>query len=357
MNFTKKNHEHIKVNRFSVSKKLSLLLIGLLLIPSLLLTSCDRGDDIIDSNATPAFTLMKEYMFANNLDLNNVLDGPAGAIKFVAGAPADAGAALDAFLAKYYIIDIRSSTDFANGHIQGAKNVAFGDILTDAPNAGGKPILVVCYTGQTACFATSLLRMYNPDYNDTQALKWGMSGWNSATADPWNNAIGNPADGNANWIFSGAPSTTVFSDPTLSSFSTDGSEILKDRVEEIVAGGFKGVEGIDVLTTPSNYFINNFCPSTDYLGFGHIDGAFNINPLLLADNSYQNLDPGSGAKVVTYCYTGQTSAVLTAWLRVLGYDAYSLKFGVNGLFNSSQQWSTNQWGVGSSVPKNLPLVN
>ncbi len=335
-------------------KKLSLLLIGLLLIPSLLLTSCDRGDDIIDSNATPAFTLMKEYMFANNLDLDKVLKN--NDINFVAGAPADAGAALDAFLAKYYIIDIRSTTDFANGHIEGAKNIAFTDILTDAPNSNGKPILVVGLSGQIACYATALLRMYNPDYSDTQALKWGMSGWNPATADAWNDAIDNIANGHANWIFDGAPTPLVFSDPAFTNPSTEGSEILKDRVEEIVAGGFKGVEGIEVLTSPNNYFINNFCPTSDYLGFGHIDGTFNINPLLLADNSYQNLDPSSGAKVVTYCYTGQTSAVLTAWLRVLGYDAYSLRFGVNGLFNSSQQWSTNQWGVGSSVPKNLPLV-
>jgi len=337
-------------------KKLSLLLIGLLIIPSLLLTSCDRGDDIIDSNATPAFTLMKEYMFTNNLDLDKVLKN--NDINFVAGAPIDAGAALDAFLAKYYIIDIRNSVDFGNGHIEGAKNIAFEDILTEAPNSAGKPILVVCYTGQTACYATSLLRMYDPEYSDTQALKWGMSGWNPNTAGSWNNAITeNPADGHTNWIFDNAPSTSVFSDPVLSSFSTDGAAILKDRVEEIVAGGFKGVDGIDVLTSPNNYFINNFCPSTDYLGFGHIDGAFNINPLLLADNSYQNLDSDLSAKVVTYCYTGQTSAVLTAWLRVLGYDAYSLRFGVNGLFNSNQAWSTNQWGVGSSVPKNLPLVN
>ncbi len=44
-------------------KKLSLLLIGLLLIPALFLTSCDSGDDPGTTPvATPAFTLMKEYM-------------------------------------------------------------------------------------------------------------------------------------------------------------------------------------------------------------------------------------------------------------------------------------------------------
>ena len=43
-------------------KKLSLLLIGLFLVPALFLTSCDRGDDLADPTnpTTPAFTLLKE---------------------------------------------------------------------------------------------------------------------------------------------------------------------------------------------------------------------------------------------------------------------------------------------------------
>ncbi len=328
-------------------KKLSLYLIGLLLIPTLFLSSCDRGDDITE-NKTPAFTIMKDYMTTNNLDLPKIISSPDG-VKFVAGPPADAD--LNTFLAKYYIMDIRSAADFANGHIQGATNVPFTNILTEATNAGSKPILIVCYTGQTACFGTALLRLYG--YSNSQALKWGMSGWNSATAGPWNNNIGNPADGNTNWSYSTAPSNLVFSNPTISSFSTDGSQILKDRVEQVVADGFKGVSGADILASPSEYHINNFFSATDYQGFGHIANAYRINPLTLTDNIYLGLDPT--AKVATYCYTGQTSAVITAYLRVLGYDAYSIKFGMNGLFNSNDAWVSNKWS--SSVPKNLPLVN
>ncbi len=330
--------------------RISLYLVGLLLIPSLLFTSCDRGEDIVDSESTPAFTLLKNHMTANGLDINNI-DTNADGEKFVVGAPAEAD--LDAFLAKYTIIDIRDNTDFVANHIQGAKNVAFVDILTEAA-AATKPVLVVCYTGQTACYATALMRLYG--YSHTRALKWGMSGWNAATAGPWNNNIGNAADGNANWSYGAAPANTVFSDPVISSFSTDGAQILKDRVEQVVADGFKTVSGGDVLATPSNYFINNYFSEADYLGFGHIDGAYRILPLTLADNTYLGLDPSSNAKVVSYCYTGQTSAVLTACLRVLGYDAYSLTFGMNGMFNSNQAFTSNQWG-GDSNPKNLPLVN
>ena len=336
-------------------KKLKFLLIGFLLVPALFLSSCDRGVDIDPENpiATPAFTLMKDYMIANELDINNILSGPGGTIKFVTGAPAEAD--LDAFLAKYYILDIRSIDAFNSGHIDGAKNIAFKDILTEAASAN-KQILVVCYTGQTACYGTSLLRLYG--YEDAQALKWGMSGWNPDTAGPWNNNIGDDANGNPNWTFSSPPANNVYNDPTVQSISADGGEILQQRVEEVVANGFKTASNTDVLATPANYFVNNYFSETDYSGFGHVSNAYRIKEdLLLSTDGYKALDSDASAQMVSYCYTGQTSAVLTAWLQVLGYDAYSLTFGTNGMYHSSSAWTTNQWGVGSSVPKNLPLVH
>jgi len=331
-------------------KKLSLLLIGFLLIPSLLFTSCDRGVDPDSGTTLPAFELMRDHMIANKLDISDILVNPDGE-KFVVAAPAAGD--YDAFIAKYYILDIRNADAFNNsGHIKGAKNIAFKDILTEAEKSGGKPILMVCYTGQTACFATSLLRLYG--YSHTRALKWGMSGWNAATAGPWNSNIGDVAKGNNNWNYSSAPSNNVFDDPTLSSLSQDGSEILKDRIKQVVQEGFKTVKGKDVLDNPGDYFVNNYFNANDYTAFGHIANAYRINPFHLADNTYKGHD--SGGKVVTYCYTGQTSAVVTAYLRVLGYDAYSLLFGMNGLYHSNSAWTSNQWGVGSSVPKDLPLV-
>ena len=133
-------------------KTLKSILIAIILIPTLFLTSCDKGDDVGGGEITPAFTLLKDYMTANQLDLDNILSGPGGTIKFVTGPPADAD--LSSFIAKYYIVDIRANSAFIAGHIEGAKNIAFKDILTEAEGAGGKPILVVCYTGQTACYAT-----------------------------------------------------------------------------------------------------------------------------------------------------------------------------------------------------------
>ena len=35
--------------------------------------------------------------------------------------------------------------------------------------------------------------------------------------------------------------------------------------------------------------------------------------------------------IAVYCYTGQTSAFLTAYLRLLGYDAKSVLYGTNAM--------------------------
>jgi rhodanese-related sulfurtransferase len=44
---------------------------------------------------------------------------------------------------------------------------------------------------------------------------------------------------------------------------------------------------------------------------------------------------------VVYCYTGQNSANLAAYLRLVGYDAKSLKFGTNGMIYD--QMTKAQW--------------
>jgi len=331
-------------------KKLSLIVIGLLFVPTLFLTSCDRGDDPDFGGPTvPTFDILKTHMIDNGLDIDKIIKNEAG-IKFVVGAPSLADYDATAYKNKYYIMDIRTAAKYGESHIEGAVNVAFKDILTSAVNKGSKQILVVCFTGQTACYAAALLRMYG--HPNAQALKWGMSGW-SGTTDSWTGNIGNVGYDSSEWSFGSAPALDIFEAPVLSSLSTDGAVILKKRVEDTVAAGFKTASNTAVIATPSDYFINNYFNDVDYAGFGHITGAHKILPLTLANNEYKNLN--ASAKVATYCYTGQTSAVVTACLNVLGYDAYSLTFGMNGLNHESSQWTSNQWGVGSSNPKGLPL--
>jgi rhodanese-related sulfurtransferase len=310
--------------------------------------------------ATPKFDILSDYLVANDLDLPTIMSYNDGgtAIKFVAFPAAEAD--VPAFIAKYHIIDIRSTADFALGHISGAVNKpadangSYASVLTEAANAGTKPILMVCYSGQTACYVTALLRLYG--YPKTQALKWGMSGWNSQF-DKWTSKIGNIAQNNANWTAAAAPANVASVAPVINAIAEEGQALLKERVETVIAAGFKTVSGSDVLTTPSNYQINNYFGATDYTAFGHVTGAFRINPLTVTGEEIMYLDPSK--KIATYCYTGQTSAIITAYLRVIGYDAYSILWGMNGLYNSSTGWDTaenlpNKWTA--SKPKAYAVV-
>lgn len=315
-------------------KNLFAKLFLLILVSAVLFTGCKEETDSINEAQ-----LLTDHLVASNMDISAITSG------FVMGAPADGN------VGSKWVMDLRSASDFAAAHIANAHNVVFTDILNAAKNAD-KPILVVCYTGQTACYATALLRMYG--YSDAQALKWGMSGWN-ASFDKWTANCKDLTNAN-NWT-TAATEASLYELPEISTGMLIGSEILKKQVEKVVAAGFKTVSGADVLAKPENYYINNYFSAEHYAGFGHVKGAVRINPLLVGDGSIKKLDPSK--EIVTYCYTGQTSGVITAYLNVLGYNAKSLLFGINGMSTSNSFWTsgnvTNHWGF-DSKPKSLPTT-
>ncbi|MDY0102100.1 MAG: rhodanese-like domain-containing protein [Lentimicrobium sp.] len=315
--------------------KLMRLFLILSIVPALVLTSCKKDNDDTNFDAQKALTT---YLVANNLDINTIIGG------FVMGAPADGD------VSAKYVIDIRTADEFAAGHIINAHRIDLKDILTEAAKAD-KPILVACKSGQTATHAVALLRLSG--YADAVALKWGMSGWNS-TLDIWTSNIGSVAEGNANWNTNAAPSNLTFESPAFTSTDTIPANILKARVAVVLEEGFKSVQATDVLANPSNYFINNYFNETDYAAYGHVTGANRINPLLVGEGQVNFLDPSK--EVLTYCYTGQTSAAITAYLRVIGYNAKSVLWGMNKFYNSSTAWgeSPNKWKA--TMSKNLPIV-
>ena len=142
------------------------------------------------------------------------------------------------------------------------------------------------------------------------------------------------AIGHTNWVTTGTEPLATFSDPDITA-SGDGAAMLASRVQEMLTNGFKGIGNTTVLDTPTDYFINNYWAQADVDLYGHIAGAYRINPLSLSVGEMNNLDPSK--TVVTYCWTGQTSSMITAYLNVIGYDAVSLKFGSNGMIYTDLQ--------------------
>ncbi|HDR05260.1 MAG TPA: hypothetical protein ENN84_08465, partial [Candidatus Marinimicrobia bacterium] len=296
-----------------------LLMVALMLISF----GCTKDDDV------DPFVEMMNYLVDNGRDIDDIL---AGGLWIVSAQ------AVHDNPDNYYVIDVRAAADYAAGHIPGAVNLPLADVLTAAEAApAGKIIATVCYTGQSAGHATAALRMMG---YDARTLKWGMSGWNPEN-DAWTNRCASPAVGNANWTKNAPAVAQEFDYPEFETDLEDGAEILTERVEYMLSKGYQGVAAADVLGSPGNYFINNFWDATAWNTYGGFVGAYRIFPMTLENNEIMGLDPSK--TVVTYCWTGQTSSVVTAYLTALGYNAQSLSNGVNSLIYSELAAGETKW--------------
>ncbi len=298
-----------------------------MVLPALILTGCKDSDDPAPV-AKGDFSTLSTYMVNQGYDLPALLDGWVIDPKLIAdGGIVDP---TDYSIPNWTIFDIRSSTDFALGHIKGAVNVALKDVITEA-NAINNPeakILVVCKTGQTAGRAVMALRLSG--FSNAKVCKFGFSAWSDNPAfDNWSANTGEIAVGSPNWITTAAPALPVNAFPTWTTTSTDGKVILADKVTAMLAAGDWGVASSTVLGATTDFAIYNFWTDADYLAFGHFSGAFQYKPISLANDVVSAMNPTSNN--VIYCYTGQTSSFIVAWLQVLGYNTQSVKFGVNSL--------------------------
>jgi rhodanese-related sulfurtransferase len=76
-----------------------------------------------------------------------------------------------------YIIDVRGAEDYEAGHIPGAVNMSAKELFTAdnlATIPSDQPVVVGCYTGQTASQVTSALNMQGYDASN---LKFGFAAW------------------------------------------------------------------------------------------------------------------------------------------------------------------------------------
>lgn len=229
------------------------------------------------------------------------------------------------------IIDIRDAADYAAGHITGAVNKSTGEVLDyyETENLQSKEVVVIaCYSGQTAGWVTGL--MHTLGYTNVKDLAFGMCSWNSATSGSWTSNISNAK---ASQLVATATARAAAGDlPELTTGETEASEILRARVEAVFAEGFAEAKMTNaaLFDTPDNYYIVNYWSTTDY-SWGHIPGAVQYTPKADLDyDTYLSTLPADET-VAVYCYTGQTSAHVAAYLRVLGYDAKTVLFGVNAM--------------------------
>ncbi len=306
-----------------------------ILLLSFVVVSCDKEEDPPAINEAE---VLVKYLESPTGTANNYGNTTISAIHL-----AEHVKALNA-LSKVYIIDIRSASDFATGHIENAVNVGEKDVLTHLENtdlSSYDEISIVCKSGQTAGWVACLARVLG--YDNVFAMKWGMCSWHSDFAASWNGAIGNTRA--QQFTADASPKANAGELPVLNTGSETGEDILEARVNAVNAEGFAGVNILSetVFGALANYYIVNYWAEDEYLDPGHIPGAIQYTPKgSFALDAYLKTLP-TDKTVVVYCHSGQNSAAVACYLRLIGYDAKSLKFGTNGMIYDLMPKST--WGV------------
>lgn len=323
----------IKQNEGSSKMKMRKLFYLLIILPILFAyTGCSKDENPTEPPKINEAQVLVEYLEANGNYLNT--SNPA-----IITAE-DVRSLQLSNPSKLYIIDVRAAADFTGkGYIQGAVNVTLGNLVNHIKGintANYDRIVITCYSGQTSGYATSLLRLLG--YNNVFSLKFGMSSWNSQVATNWTSNIGNNY---TNLVTTNFPKAAAGNLPTLNTGKTTGKEILEARITALLSSsnpfGDATVAWNTVTGNLSNYYIVNYWPANHY-ALGHLTGAIQYTPKVdLALNTSLKTLPADKT-IVVYCYTGQTSAATAAILKVMGYDAKSMSFGINTL---SYDWASS----------------
>lgn len=229
------------------------------------------------------------------------------------------------------IIDIRSSDQYSEGHIRGAVNKKFEE-LPAYFETGIKPfeyekIILVDNDGQVSSYTTSLLRLMG--YGNVFAMRWGMCAWNLKYAqDGWlKNVSGKYETALERTVNEkGAPEKM----PELNTGKTTGAEIGAERFKKLFEEGTGSIliTAEEVFSNPEKYYIINLERKDKYED-GHIPGAFRYKPEATLGFIDEMATIPADKPVVVYCGTGHNSGFATAFLRLLGYQASTLKYGNN----------------------------
>lgn len=257
---------------------------------------------------------------------------------------------------KYLVLDIRSADWFDYGHIKKSKNVKGPELLDYFENkidpTTYDKITIICYSGQSASYYTSLLRLYG--FDNVYSMKWGMCSWNEEFASAWNK---NSKDEFTEQIEHTAnPKLEKGTTPILNTGKTDAKEILQERIKEAFAKPYKEfiVKSPVAFENPSEYFIVNYT-SEDSYNAGHLKDAVQFQPKQCLASSTSLYKLPSDKKILVNCDTGLGAAYAVAYLHIIGYDVYNLAYGSNSYMNSTLvEKGLNGWTTDEI--KNFPVV-
>jgi len=237
------------------------------------------------------------------------------------------------------VVDLRSPEIFSAGHIKGAVNRRFED-LPDYFETGIKPfeydkIIMVCEDGQVSSYTTCLLRLMG--YGNVYSMRWGMSAWNSLYAkNGWIKGVSGKYESNLESTVNEKPVAIAM--PDLVTGKSSGEEIGSSRFHKLFEEGTSTIliSADDVFANPQKYYIINLERKDKYED-GHIPGAVRYKPEATLGFPDEMGTIPTDKPVVVYCGTGHNSGFATAFLRLFGYDARTLKYGNNSFMHDKME--------------------
>lgn len=262
-----------------------------------------------------------------------------------------------------HVIDIRDPEFYAMGHIKGAVNVQFSDLPayfeTKIKPYEFDKIVIACYHGQRSSYTTMLLRLMG--YGNVYSMRWGMAAWNPEVDcnSPWSELISSEYSARLETTVNTAAPAGDY--PSLETDKTTGEEIFKERIAKLFENGFKGftISAEEVFENPDSFYIINY-ERKDKYEFGHIPGAVRYKPGATLGIEAEMRTIPKDKNIVVYCATGHNSSFVVAYLRLLGYNAQSLRYGNNSFMHDKmvQEKISLSWEAFSEAEmvKEFPYV-
>ena len=259
----------------------------------------------------------------------------------------------------YLIIDLRSSELFSAGHIEGAVNTGNNSLLEflngKSPDHQIKAVLV-SQNGQSSSYYTCLLRLYG--YTNIYSLNFGMASWNNDFAGDWQDHLKTlPVTGTFTDSLFQKAEVSALPKINVGGTGTKLEDNIKSRIAGLISEGFIKDTNYIGVEDLFNGGIEEFSPDDYYLacygngrlynspffegpqpGRGHPPfSVFYEEKLDLRSGSYLQTMP-AGKVIAVYSYSGQLSAFVIAYLRLLGYNAKTVLYGANNIFYSRMAW-------------------
>ena len=208
-----------------------------------------------------------------------------------------------------FIVSIRQADVYGEGHITGAMLASWGTDLAEkvAMLPTDQTVYVYCYSGQTAGQAVALMRMLGID---AISVKSGFN-YGASTIEGYENYVSTEA--------TELPDAGASFDPFVLSAVKNYFNSVADN------GNFQiSLDDVQAETQAGTATVVDIRTAEDFAA-GHVAGAVNFP---FGENMQETFGDLPAGKLIVACYSGQTAGQTTAILRMLGYDAVSMKFGM-----------------------------